>query len=374
MQEIKPATRAEGKGGPDAAAALAEDVFLSPRVVDEAALREFGEALRSLLEEAARGRESLREAVERSEGVVGRLSETANEAAGRLRPATKLVGAIEQRVREAEEALSKAGDASRVASQAAAEAERVAGEAARAATAESMQALREARTSLEEAAARAGKIESRLGQAAERAEMAVEALERECRSRLEAAAGHAQDVLGTMVAEVDARAEEAIERLTALLEERRQAAEAAVGGAIEVDGPGQDSGNGGAEARTDRASEAAQEALRRAEEAERRAAEAEARLDAATERLEAIDRRGREIAEGASQALAMFDQELSGRMRAVREMMEQLARVSGEPGPQTGVRPGAGLAGADQCGVVQPGGSQPGGEGRRFIRVDRPNG
>lgn len=408
-----------------AATQVIEETFLSPRVVDGALLGEFAESLRGLLGQAAAQREQLRTAVAQGEAVAQSLTETAAKAREKLRPAIKLIPTIDQKLAQAEDALTRA-------TKAAASAEHIASEAARTASAEGTVALGQARQSFDTALERARDLEARLGQLTERAEMAVEALDTECRSRLENATKHAQDVLGTLVAELDARAEVAIGRLTALLDERRAAAEAAVSGVIELGhtaptDPQTDPQTGptaeappaataphpapiaGDEAAslqaataaateacadietliqsiTDRAKATAAQlatnadrALLRADEAARKAAQAEelagaaeSRLESAQEQLRRIDERGREIAAGASQALAAFDAELTGRMHAVREMMEQLASVTDRHEPTGGpVRGAAATAPATATAASE---IQPKGETPRFVRIDRPVG
>ncbi|MCC7388452.1 MAG: hypothetical protein IT431_06750 [Phycisphaerales bacterium] len=252
---------------PLTASQLIEETFLSPRVVDGALLREFADSLRVLLSQAAAQRDLLRSAVAEGRSVADTLNDTASKAGEKLRPVVKLIPTIDQKLAQAEDALTRANDA-------AASAERAAGEAAKAAAEEGAVALRQAQEAFDAALARAREIEARLGRSADRAEQAVEALDRECRHRLDAAsrhaedvlastaaeldaraepaadaferdcrarletvARHAQDVLGTLVAELDARAEAAMGRLTLLLEERHAAAEAAVRECIDIGEP-----------------------------------------------------------------------------------------------------------------------------------------
>ena len=390
-----------------AANQVIEETFLSPRVVDSALLSEFAESLRALLGQAAVQGEQLRTAVTQGEAVAQSLTDTATKAGEKLRPAVKLIPTIDQKLARAEEALARA-------SEAAASAELAAGEAARTASAEGAVALRRAQQAFDTALERARYVEARLGQLTEGAEMAVEALDAECRSRLNTATKHAQDVLGTLVAELDARAEEAIGRLNALLDERWAAAGAAVSGVIEIAGtapmgenplaespPGEPhpaaASLGAAAAATAEAqadietliqsiksraetigeqlADHAARAMQRAEEATRKAAQAgelarvaDARLEVAQEQLRLIDERGREIAAGASQALAAFDAELTGRIHAVHEMMEQLAGVTDrrEPTHTAGQQPPATPTPTPEI--------KPLGETPQLIRIDRPAG
>lgn len=402
-----------------------EEVFLSPRVVDAALLSEFAESLREMLEGAAAEREQLRAAVTAGESVAETLNQTAAKAGEKLRPAVKLLPTIDQKLAQAEAALARADEAAQraeaTAGQAAkTEAEEAARAAVREANEEGAAVLREAQAAFEATLERTRQLEGRLGQLTQRAELAIEALETECKGRLDNATRHAQDVLGTMVAEVDARAEEAIARLTALVEDRRAAAEAAVGESIEIGTPADGNTPEGTPAETGATSAeamaAAREAhadietliaaikartLRMADEleahadeaarrvagateqartTERMATTAEKRLAVAQDQLRLIDERGREIAAGASQALVAFDEELASRMHAVREMMEQLAAMTDRNAPAVAEQEPDAL-GKTQTAEVKPGGEGtkasdepkgPVGEPKGFVRIDRP--
>lgn len=392
-----------------------EEVFLSPRVVDGGLLSEFADSLRGLLEGAADQRERLRAAVTAGEEVTETLDKTAAKAGEKLRPAVKLLPTIDQKLAQAEAALTRAKEAAQKAEEAAGkaaktEADELARAAVREANEEGAAVLHQAKEAFEATLERTRKLEARLDQLTQRAEMAVESLDTECTDRLDGAALHAQDVLGTMVAEVDARAEVAIARLTALVEDRRAAAEAAVGEAIEIGSPVDDdaaqmasddsvrnataaAAEAGADidtllaaikARTagmsDELEAHADEAVRRVTGAyekarltERMATTAEARLKAAKEQLEMIDERGREIAAGASQALTAFDEELAARMQAVREMMEQLARAT-ESTTKAAAPLEADAPEPMQTTEVKPTGegATPAGEPKGFVRIDRP--
>ncbi len=343
---------------------VVEEAFLSPRVVDAATLSEFAGSLGELIRRAAEQREHLRRTVAEGENVAATLRDATGQAGEKLRPALKLIPTIDQKLAQAEQAMSRAAEAAQTA-------ERAAGEAARAVTAEGAVALRAAQAALDEALERARVLESRLGQLSHRAEEAIERLDRECRERLDAAARHAQDVLGTTVAEIDARAEQTLERLGSLIEDRRAAAEAALAEPLAIGRPRAGGGEsaeppapcgldpdrvlaatqdareeveslmqaaraqvrehiGSLEAEARRAEQRAAEAGARAHEADSLAAAAEERLAAVRRELASVDQRGREIASMASQALAAFDDELTGRMHAVREMMEQLASLTSE--------------------------------------------
>lgn len=367
----------------DPTASLVEDIFLSPRVIDSATYAEFAESLRHLVAEAGRGRETIRQAMRETDGVVKQLQETAAQAGERLRPAVKLIPTIDQKLRQAEDALARATEAAHVA-------EQTANEAAKAAAAESLVALREAQAALDAASERASGLEKSLTSTAERAEAAIAALDRECTHRLETASKHAQGVLGTLIAELETRGEEAVARLTAMLEERKVAAEAAMGEAIEIVSDEQDGRSEAIVAKAAEAMDRAEAAAARAEEAEQAAIAAEARLKAAEAQLSLIDERGREIAENANYALGMFDRELSSRMQAVRETMEQLAQLSAErenadvqqamPAHATEVKPEARVAGtqspAPQNAVPQsaPAAQPQGPHHQSYVRIDRPVG
>ncbi|HZW09800.1 MAG TPA: hypothetical protein VFF69_07845 [Phycisphaerales bacterium] len=375
-----------------AAQQAVEQAFLSPRVVDAATLAEFGESMRELIRHAAEQRELLRLTLAESGTVSATLREASAQATEKLRPAAKLVPTIDHKLAQAEQALARAAQAIEAA-------ERAAGQAAKTAADEGVAAVRGAHRALDEAMERARGLEARLGRLTDGAESAVQRLETECKSRLEGAARHAHDLLGTIVGELDSRAEQAIHRLSALVDERRAAAEAALGAPLSIGGARSDAPQ---PADVDQAAEAAtllghaQEARAEIEtlfaslksraraeitsleaeaiDAEQRAAHAaakvheteelaraaEARLSAVRRELAAVDDRGREIATMASQALAAFDQELSARMHAVREMMEQLASVTN--GAPHAPPANAALAATE---VKPP-------RDAAFVRIDRP--
>ncbi len=385
----------------ETSAGVIQEVFLSPRVVDAALLAEFAESLRGLLEGAAAQREQLQAVVTASETVAETLHQTVTKASQRLKPAVKLIPTIDQKLEQAETALERADKAARTAKTAAAKAAKAAAKesdtaAIRDATNEGALVLQKAQAAFDEAIDQTKKLEARLGKLTSRAKTAVTALDTECKSRLDTATRSAQDVLGTMVAEVDARAEEAITRLTALVEERRATAEAAVGTTEKMEAHPD---NGAtlsqataavAEAHADietliasikaRTSSMADELEAHADEAVRRVAGAseraksvehmatiaETRLKSALVQLQLIDDRGREIAEGASQALAAFDDELAVRMDAVRNLKEQLVTApTGKPSAKAKKTPGS-------RSPSQTAEAKPAGKPKKFVRIDRP--
>lgn len=345
--------------------AVVEEVFLSPRVVDAAAFAEFAQSLRHLLAEAAQGRERLGQAIDETDGVVERLRGVASQAGEKLRPAVRLIPTIDQKLKQAEEALERASAAAEVA-------ERTAGEAARAATAESVVSLREAQQAHEAAASRAEGLEESLRRATERAETTVAALDQQSTARAEEATARARTSMDALVAELDGKIEAASARLAAMLEERDAAAAMAMGRAIEIASDEQDTVSEKLESRVSQALDRAEAAAARAEAAERQAAAAEERLIAAEGQLRAIDQRGREIADGASQALAMFDQEITGRMHALLDAMDRL----GPPVAQseaTGPTPGAAAevpSGEPRASEIKP--ERGVAECRGYVRIDRP--
>lgn len=371
-------------GSPDAAV---EEVFLSPRVVDAAAFAEFAQSLRHLLVEAAQGRERLGQAIDETDSVVERLRGIASQAGEKLRPAVRLIPTIDQKLKQAEEALERASAAAEVA-------ERTAGEAARAATAESVVALREAQEAHEATAERASGLEGSLREAIERAEATVAALDEESKTRAAEATERAQAAMDGLVAELDGKIEAASARLAAMLEERDAAAAMAMGRAIEIASDEQDTVGEKLESRVSQALDRAEAAAARAEAAEQQAAAAEARLSAAEGQLRAIDQRGREIADGASRALAMFDKEITSRMHALLEAMDRLGPPVDAPAetpvdmpepppaaPAPARRPGAEVRAVEpHAPEVQPERSpvasrMPDGrsaESRGYVRIDRP--
>lgn len=354
-------------GSPDAAV---EEIFLSPRVVDAAAFAEFAQSLRHLLVEAAQGRERLGQAIEEADEVVERLRGIASQAGEKLRPAVRLIPTIDQKLKQAEEALERASAAAEVA-------ERTAGEAARAATAESVVALREAQQAHEAAAARAAGLEDSLRKATERAETTVAALDEESRSRVDEATERARSAMDALVTELDGKIEAASARLTAMLEERDAAAAMAMGRAIEIASDEQDTVGEKLESRVSQALDRAEAAAARAEAAEQQAAAAEARLSAAEGQLRAIDQRGREIADGASRALAMFDKEITSRMHALLEAMDRLGPPIETPveAPVAETRPAEPRASEVKPArgpAASPIADGRSAESRGYVRIDRP--
>ena len=292
-----------------------ERVFLSPRVVDAAAYAEFAESLRHLLTDAAQRHESLGQAVRETEGVVEQLRTIATQAGKKLNPAVKLIPTIDQKLKQAEEAL-------------------------------------------------------------ERANATMTSLEHDNKTRLDEAAARARTAIDALVCELERKTEAASARLAAMLEERDAAASMAMGQAIEI---------ATTEARSDeieevetrvaRALERADAAAAMAEAAEQQAEAAEARLAAAEAQLRAIDQRGREIADGASRALAMFDEELASRMRKMHEAMEQIRDApvvcAAQSGPVADMTNGEDPLAAE----VKPGrvvGKSRGAGAPGYVRIDRP--
>jgi hypothetical protein len=399
-----------------AADQVVEQTFLSPRVVDAATLAEFGESLSELLRRAAEQRELLRLTVTEGENVSATLRDTTGQAAEKLRPALKLLPTIEQKLAQADQAVTRATHAAETA-------ERAAGRAAQAAADEGVAALQAAQRALDAAMERARTLEGRLGQLSQRAEAALLRLDSECKSRLDTAAKHAQDVLGSLVAELDSHAERTLEHLSGLIDERRAAAEAALAEPLSVGAPHEgdpdprpptdattiattttapaDDATGllaraeetraaieamfaslrsrageeiaSLEAEAVDAEQRAAAATAKVHETEELARAAEARLEAVHRELTAVDERGREIAVMATHALTAFDEELAARMHAVREMMEQLASVTNgqaeaKPAPaQSGpIQSAPAHAAPAQSAEVKPA------REAAFIRIDRP--
>lgn len=334
-------TTTPARGTPDGED-VAASAFLSPRVIDEATLTEYAESFRALLGEVAGGRETLVAAVADAERVVGALTDTAARAGEKLRPAAKLLPAIDEKLRRAEEALKAATEAVEIGRSTEMESAR----------ADVASALRDAQTTIGNAIARARGIEGTLRQVVERADMAVQALDNECETKLTAVSTRANTLIEGLVERLEKEAGAATERLSAAIEERRaaaEAAEAALSDTIEIGA--HDEPETGPVSATDstghaEALEQIESAEARAEALERAARDAEVRLESAEARLREIDRRGREIADGASRALAMFDQELSARVRTMQQVM---AHTPGEA-RTTEVKP----------------------ESRGFVRIDRP--
>lgn len=323
-----------------AAGRVVDEIFLSPRVVDAATLREFAESLSTLIHRAAEQREHLLQAVAHGEGLATSLKESSARAAEKLRPAVKLVPTIDAKLEQARAALE-------LATKAAATAEETAKRAPPAARREDLAAAENAARSLGEATKGARALEAKLAELSGRAEQAANAIDAECKARLDAASAEARTVLGSIIAEIDARAARTAERLRAISGKRSEPRLP-----IEEEGritPAEETDTSGApneetlfyayehadeeiekiiaDVRS-RVTKEARSLESKAEKAVQIAEAAEERLAAAQRELAGVDERGREIAAMASQALEAFDEEIGSRMRTVRELMEQLASVA----------------------------------------------
>jgi hypothetical protein len=142
-----------------APAVNADSVFLSPRVVDQAAFSELAGALRELVERAAAGARALTDAGERAEAAQRRLDDSAPLMEARTIAATSALGSLDVRFVETAALASRVGDLALLASSAEARVEAA--------------VLR----ALEQVAG----LESRLVGLAERAERAAAAAERAAR-------------------------------------------------------------------------------------------------------------------------------------------------------------------------------------------------
>jgi ABC-type transporter Mla subunit MlaD len=89
---------------------LAEDIFLTPRVVDKRTFDEFAALLRELVRSAAEQGRSLRGAADQAGGVKAGLETVAAELTSKLESALKVVPALDQRTARAEQLVRLAVD------------------------------------------------------------------------------------------------------------------------------------------------------------------------------------------------------------------------------------------------------------------------
>ena len=347
---------------------VVEGAFLSPRVVDAATLAEFAESLQFLIRRAAEQRELLRGVVDEGESVSATLRDVSAQAGERLRPAVKLLPALDEQMtragdlaraaetaatearRAAEEARAIADaarraseDAQRTATEATERAERVI-ENARAATAardeiapprdeaaeaKGEKALAKAKRSLDASARRAEELEGRLESITARASEAVRGAEQACRERLDEASRCASDHLATFGAELGSRAN------------------AIVAGAIE---------------RLERAAREAATAPIIVQDDETPvemgiAVDAHGATGAVRAELDELARRAGEITETARAALKSFDEQLASRIDAVAALLKKLASLRAEA--LNAARAAAKIADADETGALFAGSERP---------------
>ena len=167
-------------GQPDAIT----EVFISPRVIDRTAFESYASSLRAIVADAGERAEGLKSAA----GEVRRLRDGLRDATGelgtRVEKASKLLPALEERVRRAEAALARMTD----------------GEA----LAREVDRIVEARVR-ERVDARLEAIEARLAAAGSKGVAAIEARERESRQELEAAIANARDSVSGALADIERR-------------------------------------------------------------------------------------------------------------------------------------------------------------------------
>lgn len=101
----------EGKPGLGSAAAVEEALeraFLSPRVVDQRAVDEFGNAMRSLMRDAVAQGKALTEAGSQVRTLTDQLRDARKQIEARVEAAAKLLPAIDQRLEKAQRAAEQA--------------------------------------------------------------------------------------------------------------------------------------------------------------------------------------------------------------------------------------------------------------------------
>jgi len=256
-------------------------VFLSPRVIDSSTLGEFAASLRVILDQAQKQREHLCQTVLESERVVETLRDTAAQASEKLRPAVKLLPAIEAKLAQARQAMDTATKAAATTAATTAAstprnehsptalssadagnlshttttprpmettleatlrancAKEIADlqQATLHANNTSAAAIEKIQDALGHATRGAHELEARLSKLTDHAESALDTLKTHCKNQLDQAAQHAQDVLGTTIAEIDTRSDRALKDLTAQIDKRTSDARAALESALPLDEP-----------------------------------------------------------------------------------------------------------------------------------------
>lgn len=107
-QDAAPA-RTPGVGAGDDIERMLDRMFLSPRIVDQAALETFAESLRSLIRDAASHQRALDLASTEVKGLGGQLREASRELGERVDRAARVVPTVDQRVAALEALLRQPG-------------------------------------------------------------------------------------------------------------------------------------------------------------------------------------------------------------------------------------------------------------------------
>lgn len=89
-------------------AEAADSVFVTPRVLDQGAFREYADSLKGLIREAGGRRTELRTGAEEARQLSENLSDAAQRLRERLETTAKLLPALDNRVKRAEQALASA--------------------------------------------------------------------------------------------------------------------------------------------------------------------------------------------------------------------------------------------------------------------------
>jgi len=108
MSRSEPSARSvETRAFPTDAEA-AESVFITPRVLDQGAFREYADSLKGLIREAGGRRTELRTDAEEARQLSENLAEAANRLRERLETTAKLLPALDNRVKRAEQVMALA--------------------------------------------------------------------------------------------------------------------------------------------------------------------------------------------------------------------------------------------------------------------------
>lgn len=101
-------TPADARSKPPARIPPAQDVFLSPRVVDGATFEELGAALRAIVDSSIQAGEALRAKVAEAEASARRMSESTTGLHARAELSTKLISTLDQRLEHLENLVARA--------------------------------------------------------------------------------------------------------------------------------------------------------------------------------------------------------------------------------------------------------------------------
>lgn len=316
--ESKPGTRTSAfQEGEE----VVDEVFLTPRVLDQGAFRAYSESLKGLIREANGRRNDLRGDAEDARQLCENLTETAARLRERLETTAKLLPTLDDRVKRAEKLLDHAADRSQLP-------ERI--------EALVTQGMEELERRISEAVARA---EARLREVEERYERVRAASEESVRT-LEAVrlgldetsslATAKLDELTAEIARVEARAVAATEALTTTLDERTsqmqsRIEQACVSAEVRVEKTCQE-----AQQRVESGCSHMEERVERAAMgAEQRISEVESRAEELQERAERIRERFIEQVDESMSRLNGVTAETAKKISAIELITERAVRLLG---------------------------------------------